>query len=114
MSKVGGTLKNIIVAIFRGELLLHLKVDRYFLHIIYVFILIVAATWISLKVDLTLVKEENNKRRLEDLEIYYAEQTDRLVSEGRLSTVESNLQKLGSPVQIPGKPAIRISENGKE
>lgn len=108
MAKVGATIGNIIKAVFKGELLLRLHVDKYFVHIIYLFVLIIATVWISLKVDTTLTKVEQNKKTIHELEIYHAEMTSELVRLGRLSTVEEHLQQLGSDVAMPTRPAVQI------
>ncbi len=110
MAKIGATLRNIGVAIFKGELLIRLGIDKYFGHIIYVFVLIVAAVWISLKAETTLTKVEKNKDIIQELEVYHAEATSKLVELGRLSTVEQHLKQLGSDVAIPEKPAVRIKK----
>ena len=108
MAKIGATIRNIITAVFKGELLLRLHVDKYFVHIISLFVLILAAVWISLKVDTTLTKVEKNKKVIHELEIYHAEMTSELVELGRLSTVEAHLQELGSDVAMPEKPAVAV------
>jgi len=110
MAKIGTTLMNIVKAIFKGELLLRLHIDRYFLHIIYTFILLVATVWISLKVDTTLTKVEKNKATLAELSIYHAEMKSELVRLGRLSTVEKHLAELGSDVAAPAAPARKIKK----
>ena len=108
MAKFATTLWNIVKAIFKGELLLRLHIDKYFIHIVYAFVLIVAAVWISLKVDTTLTKVEKNRKVIAELEIYHAEKTSELVRLGRLSTVEDHLKELGSDVAMPSQPATKI------
>lgn len=110
MAKIGATLWNILKAIFTGKLMLRLQIDKYFLHIVYVIVLIVATVWISLKVDTTLTQVEKNKKTIAELEIYHAEMTGELVRLGRLSRVENHLKELGSEVSVPVKPAVKVEK----
>ena len=62
----------------------------------------------SLMVQKTLVKVERNKTVLNDLRIYHAQKTVELVEMGRLSTIEDLLEKSGSSLTMPEKPAETI------
>jgi len=104
-----GLLRNSIGAIIQGEFLIRLRFDRYFLHIIYLFFLAVVSIWIKLEIDQTMVRLEESKKELEDYKIYYAQKTCELVELDRLSTVEEMLEKKGSRLTIPEKPADRIA-----
>lgn len=108
MGKTAASIMNIVKSVFKGDILLRLGIDKYFLHIVYAFVLIVAAVWISLKVDTTLTRVEKNRKVLEELEIYHAERTGEMVQMGRLSTVENHLKDLGSDVTVPTEPAATI------
>ena len=55
-----------------------------------------------------VLNEEKNKARLEELKIYHAQKTCELVSLDRLSTVEDLLEKNGSALTVPEKPADKI------
>ncbi len=109
-SELGVAAKNSIQAIFKGEYLLRLGVDKYFIHIIYTFILIWLSIYLSMKIDTTLTTMERNRTVLKDLEIYHAEKTNELVRLNRFSSVEKNLEALGSDVAIPSKPAVIIKK----
>lgn len=103
-----GLIGNSIGAILQGEFLIRLRFDRYFLHIIYLFFLAVVSIWIKLEIDQTMVRLEETKKELEDYRIYYSQKTCELVELDRLSTVEDMLEKKGSPLTLPQKPADRI------
>lgn len=107
-SKAGEFIKNSFTATLRGEFLLRLRFDRWFLHIIYFFILCTMTIWLTLEIEQTMLNEEKNKARLEELKIYHAQKTCELVSLDRLSTVERLLKEKGSKLEIPEKPADRL------
>ena len=92
-------------AIIKGEFLLRLQVDKVFMHILWLFALIWVSIWLSMKIDATLMQVEKNKKVLNDLEIYHAEKTEELVRLNRFSTVQSKLEQMGSPVNLPEQPA---------
>lgn len=106
--KIWELVKNSFTATLRGEFLLRLRFDRWFLHIIYFFVLCTLNIWITLEIEQTMLNEERNKERLEDLKIYHAQKTCELVSLDRLSTVEELLEKSGSRLTVPEKPADRL------
>jgi hypothetical protein len=106
--KIGDAIKNGFVAMLHGELLLRLRFDKYFPHIIYTFFLMWMMIWLSMKIENTMVKVEKNKATLNDMKIYHAQKTVEVVSLDRISTVEDLLQKSGSDVELPVRPADRI------
>ena len=73
--KTGRTIVNILKATMRGELLLSLKIDKIFMHIIYLFVVVWFTIYISLKIEQTLTRVERNSAVLEDLRIYHAQKT---------------------------------------
>ena len=107
-SDVGQWLKNAFLATIKGEFLLRLHVSKYFIHIIYTFFLFWASIWLSLKIEKTLTRVEENRKVLQDMEIYHAQKTVELVSLGRMSKIENMLQEDGSSLSMPAKPADRI------
>lgn len=88
--------------------MLRFHVNRYFIHIIYTFFLFWVSIWLSLKIEKTLTKVEDNRKTLEDMEIYHAQKTVELVRLGRMSVVQEMLEEKGSDVAVPEKPAERI------
>jgi hypothetical protein len=108
--KIGGFLKNSFSAIIKGEFLLRIQCGKYFIHIIYTFFLFWVSIWLSMKIEKTLTKVEDNKIILNDLEIYHAQKTVELVSLNRLTTVQQLLLQDSSKVTIPEKPAVLIKK----
>ena len=72
LKTAGEFIWNSIGAIFRGEFLIRLRFDRYFMHIIYLFFLAVLSIWIKLEIEQTMATMEDNKEILEDYKIYHA------------------------------------------
>ena len=108
LAEIGQWLKNAFLAMIKGEFLLRLHVSKYFIHIIYTFFLFWVSIWLSLKIEKTLTKVEENRRALQDIEIYHAQKTVELAGMGRMSKIEDMLREKGSALSIPEKPADRI------
>lgn len=109
--KKAPALKRIFQAFVRGELLISLHLDKYFMHIIYTFFLVWFSIWLSLKVESTLVKVEEGKKALTDIKIYHTQKAVELESLNRLSTMERLLEQSGSPLVLPDQPATIIKNN---
>lgn len=103
-------LRNAALATVKGELLMRLQVSRYFIHIIYTFFLFWMSIWLSLNIEKTLTKVEDNRKALEDVEIYHAQKTVELAGLSRMSRVQRMLEESGSKLTMPEKPADRLSE----
>ena len=72
--------------------------------------LAVVCIWMKLRIEQTMVRLEDTKQMLEDYRIYHAQKTCELVKLDRLSTVQDMLEKSGSALTIPDKPADRIKK----
>ena len=107
-SDVGQWLRNAFLATIKGEFLLRLRISKYFIHIIYTFFLFWVSIWLSLKIEKTLTRVEDNRKALQDMEIYHAQKTVELAGMGRMSKIEDMLRDKGSELTIPEKPADRI------
>ena len=103
-------LKNAALAIIKGEFLLRTHANRYFIHIIYTFFLFWVSIWLSLKIEKTLTRLEDNRKTLADTEIYHAQKTVELAGLSKMSRVQKMLEDSGSKLTMPAKPADRISE----
>lgn len=101
-------LRNSFIAVLKGEFLLRLNVGRYFVHVMYTFLLIAIVIWLSLMTESTMAKVESNKAVLKELEIENAELTYEAAKAERRTTVEARLKALGSEVTEPEKPAVRL------
>ena len=107
---IGRSFRNFWRALGKGDLLLSMGAHKYYMHILYVFILAWISILLSLKVDGTLTKVEENKVVLRDLEIYHAEKEAELVRLHSASTAAKRLKQLGSDVTLPEKPATKIDK----
>ena len=103
-------LKNSLKAMMRGEFLFRLNVGRYFIHIVYAFFLFAMVIWISLMIDNTMTKVEENKKVLQELEIVHTQKTFDLVSLSKRSSVRQLLEEKGSKVTEPENPAIILKK----
>ena len=99
---------NAFRALSRGEFLLSIGAHKYYMHILYLFVLAWISILLSLKVDKTLARVEENKVELRDLEIYHAEKEAELVRLHSASTTGKRLKQLGSDVALPEKPATKL------
>ncbi len=97
-----------IRALTKGELLLSIGAHKYYVHVLYLFLLAWLSILLNLKVDRTLTRVEANKVELHDLEIYHAEKEAELVRLHSASMAAGRLKQLGSEVKLPEQPAIRI------
>ena len=102
--------RNFWRALGKGELLLSIGAHKYYMHILYLFVIAWISILLSLKVDGTLTRVEENKQVLKDLEIYHAEKEAELVRLHSASTAVKRLKQLGSPVTLPEKPATKIDK----
>lgn len=109
-SRAGGFIINSIQAAFRADFLKRAHIDRYFLHIIYIFFLFVMAIWMKLEIEQTMAVMEENRERVMDYRIYHAQKTYEAVKLDRLTTVQTMLQEKGSALTIPDRPADVIKE----
>lgn len=110
IADVGRFLKDSGWAILKGEFLLRINMNKYFIHAIWTFFLFFMAIWISFLVEKTLTKVEQNAKTLNDLEIYHAQKTVELVSLGRMTTIEQMLKEQGSKLGMPTVPPKTIGE----
>ena len=108
LSDIGTLFKNSLEAVMKGEFLMRLRVDRYFVHIAYTFLLFGLIIWISLMIETTMAKVEKNKLTLSELEIENSAKTFEVVSLSRRTTVEEMLKQMGSKVGEPEEPATTV------
>lgn len=99
-----------IRALTKGELLLSIGAHKYYMHVLYLFLLAWLSILLNLKVDRTLTRVEENKVELRNLEIYHAEKEAELVRLHSASAASKRLEQLGSPVKLPEQPAIKIDK----
>lgn len=110
LKTIGTIFIELIKAIGKGELLIRLRVHKLLPYILYVFMLSMISIFMSYKAEQTMLKREKNKRRLETLQIFYAQKTCEIVSLDRISTVETLLMGMESELRQPEKPASVIKK----
>ena len=93
-----------------GEFLLKVGADKFYMHIMYLFLLMWVTILLSLKVDKTLSRVGDNNIALEQLRISHAQKEAELVKLHSASTAEKRLRELGSPVTSPKEPATVIKK----
>ena len=102
------TVSTVLKSILSGDILLLLRVDRLLPYILVLFVLGWINILLNYKIEQVMVQVENNKAILEDYKIYHAQKTYQFVKMGRISTVEDMLDKGGSEIGAPIKPAETI------
>lgn len=102
------TIGTVMKSILSGDILLLLRVDRLLPYILVLFALGWINIFLNYKIEQTMVEVERNKKILENYKIYHAQKTYEFISMGRISTIESMLDKEGSQVGTPVKPAETI------
>ena len=101
-------IRNSFKAIRNGEFLLRVRADKYYMHIMYLFLLMWMTILLSLQVDKTLSRVGDNKVALERLRIHHAEKEAALVKLHSASAAETRLRELGSEARLPQEPATVI------
>jgi hypothetical protein len=96
---------RVVKAIISGDILLLMRIDRFFPYILYAFILGWVSIWMSYRMEQTMIQVEKNKVELENLKIHHAQKTCEYVGLDRISTIEAMLEEKGSQVKAPVKPA---------
>jgi len=101
---------NSIKAMWNGTFLMQIRVDRFFMHIFYTFLLFWLAILVGMMVDKTMVKVEKNKDTLNDLKIYHAQKTVQVERLNSISKIVTLLGEKGSVLEIPEQPATKIEK----
>ena len=110
LSDIWTLIKNSFTAVLQGEFLLRLKIDRFFVHILYTFFLFAMVIWLSIMIETSMARVEQNKRTLKELRIAHSQKTFEVVSLSRRSEVDRMLKEKGSAVTEAGKPATVLEK----
>ena len=102
------SVRNFLRALRNGDLLLHVRADKYYIHVMYVFLLMWVSILLSLQVDKTLTRAGANKAAIVELRIHHTESEAALVKVKSASATEARLKRLGSEVMMPTEPATVI------
>ena len=110
LSDIGAFLKNSFLAILQGRFLMRLRIDEYFIHIVYVFFLMAMLILISLGVENSLNKVEENKQTLKELRIIWSDKTFEMAGVSSRSEVERKLSEMGSKLGEPDRSATVLQK----
>lgn len=104
------TAKTVIKAIWSGDILLMLRVDKLLPYILFLFALGWINIFLNYRIEQTMVQVEKNQKILKQYKIYHAQKTYEFVRMNRISTVGKMLEEAGSEVAAPEKPAYIIKD----
>ena len=108
MKDIGTAIRNTFKALRSGEFLLRVRADKYYMHIMYLFLLMWLTIMLSLRVDKTLAKVGENKVKIEELRIRKSEKDAEVVKLESASATQERLIKMGSKAAMPTEPATVI------
>ncbi len=104
--KKGGFIRSL----FTGEILMSMKADKYFVHIIYTFFLILGCLLLGYRIEQTFVKAERNKATIDELKIRNAELIYKVEQQHRMTKLLDELNKEGSDVSLPTEPPVILKK----
>jgi hypothetical protein len=99
---------TVIKSILSGDILILMRVDRLLPYILFLFVLGWVNIFLNYSIEQTMAKVEKNKKTLEYYKNDYANKTYEFVKAGNISNIKEMLEKGGSEVTTPQKPAERI------
>lgn len=112
MAKENGSrrasIATVIKSLLSGDILILMRVDRLLPYIIFLFVLGWVNIFLNYSIEQTMAKVEKNKKTLEYYKNDYANKTYEFVKAGNISNVKDMLEKGGSEVTTPEKPAEKI------
>ncbi|MBP5689935.1 MAG: hypothetical protein J6W74_03365 [Bacteroidales bacterium] len=104
--KKGGFIRSL----FTGEILMSMKADKYFVHIIYTFFLILGCLLLGYRIEQTFVKAERNKATIDELKIRNAELIYKVEQQHRMTKLLDELNEEGSDVSLPTEPPVILKK----
>lgn len=102
------TIRTVVKSILSGDILILLRVDKLLPLLIFLFALGWINIFLNYKVEQTMVLVEKNKDILENIRNAYAVKTYEFAKAGKIGTIKEMLEKEGSDVTAPDKPAETI------
>jgi hypothetical protein len=102
------SVSTVIKSILSGDILILMRVDRILPYILFLFLLGWVNIFLNYSIEQTMAKVEKNKKTLEYYRNEYADKTYEYVRSGNKSNIKQMLEKGGSEVTTPQKPAERI------
>ena len=101
-----GNLKIVGQALLSGELVYHMHINKYFIHILYCFFLAAVIIWASMKTDSALTKVETLKAEIYEQELVIEARRFELSSLENRSKIGEMLREKGSSLSDPTSPAV--------
>lgn len=108
LADVGTFFKNSGKAILKGEFLLRLNIGKYFVHILFTFLMLALTIWFSLMIEASMAKVERGRKELVELNIEHTQKTYELVKLTRRSGVNEMLKEMGSAVTEAQQTATKL------
>ena len=106
--KERASVKTVFKSILSGDILLLMRVDRALPYIIFLFVLGWVNIFLNYSIEQTRAKVEKNKKVMEYYRNDYANKTYEFVKAGKISNIKIMLEKAGSDVTSPERPATII------
>lgn len=108
MKKFFNGLKQFGKSIIKGDTLLRMRFDKYLPHAAVAFFLILLSIILSMKAEQTTLTVEKNNDTIETLKSEILTKTYEIVGINKLSTIEEMLERSGSELKAPIKPAENL------
>ena len=108
MKKLFHWITQAFLSVGRGDILLKMGVHRYLPHSVVAFIFCTLSIILSYFADNTLILRSQKMKELEKVKILYNIKNGDMISLWRMTEVENTLEKMGSKVTAPEKPATEL------
>lgn len=106
--KIGKTTLEAVKAIFKGELLLRLKIDKWIPQILVLVVAIVASVLVQLKIDEAKVRRERTREELKNATIVYDERVCELAQISTVRSIPVLIESNKVNMAAPSKPATPV------
>lgn len=109
MKRILTGIRDAVLTIARGDILIKMGVHRYLPHIAFAFAVCVLSIALSYYADRTARDREDTRRELEDARLKYSSKYIELVSLYRYTTVEDMLESAGSDLEPLREPVTTMT-----
>lgn len=107
------TAVQIIRAVFRGELLLRMRADKFLPHILVSVVIVALFILAQVKIDQAKVERERCRAELANARIVYNEKQCELAEISTVGRIDELLTEINAGVSAPTRPATPLVENGE-
>lgn len=104
------SVRTVIKSILSGDILILMRVDKALPYILFLFVLGWVNIFLNYSIEQTMAKVEQSKKTLQYYRNDYANKTYEFAKAGNITNVKKMLEKAGSEVTIPEKPAETIKK----